>query len=276
MSNECTVWVIGEENLLHAMLRLSTPSNLIFRYLSSWKNALKEASQSLPAILCTAPPLPDISENELLEKMSSISGFENVWTISLLPPGQLYPSNPITDDCMEQKRLGIEWFMRLNAGLKASQRRREAAQAREKISILRTEQERDQDHLKNATCQLIEMTAQLRSDLIHNEEEENDRLLAARLDVVEQAAIALRHEINNPLFVISGSLESAIRQVSRLEEQGMADLSGLKRNLDRILQAEERIEQAVQAISAKLHPGVTQYAEGISMLDLKLPSKTAG
>lgn len=275
MSNDCSLLVIGEENLLQAMQRLPSPSNLIFRYLSNWRNALKEASQSLPAILCTASPIPGISEKDLLEKMSFISGFENVWTVSLLPPGQPYPSDPITDDCIEQKRLGIEWSIRINAGLKAALHRREAVQLREKISILRSEQERDQDHLKNAASQLIEMTAQLRSDLIHNEEEEEDKLLTARLDVVEQAAIALRHEINNPLFVISGSVESAIRQVSRLEGQGTADLTGLKRNLDRIQQAEERIEQAVQAISAKLHPGVTQYAEGISMLDLKLPSKTA-
>jgi hypothetical protein len=60
-------------------------------------------------------------------------------------------------------------------------------------------------------------------------------------DASAQAKVAFRHEINNLLFVIVGSAESALKRVQR----GAQDADATLADLQRILQSAERVQQAV-------------------------------
>jgi signal transduction histidine kinase len=87
-----------------------------------------------------------------------------------------------------------------------------------------------------------------------------EQMDAARLDAVKQLAVTLNHEINNPLFIISMTLEDMLA-----EENDPAVLRRLRASLDAVW----RVSNAVKQLQELRKVVITDYAAGLSMVDLE-------
>jgi len=83
---------------------------------------------------------------------------------------------------------------------------------------------------------------------------------AARLEVARQLAVALNHEINNPLFVVSATLEDLLAEATDPMSQRM---------LNAALEAVWRVSAAVKQLHEIRQVVSTPYIPGISMIDLQ-------
>lgn len=83
---------------------------------------------------------------------------------------------------------------------------------------------------------------------------------AARLEVARQLAVTLNHQINNPLFIVSATLEDL------LAEHPPADI---ERRLKAALDAVWRVSSAVKQLSEIRQLVSTPYIEGFPMIDLE-------
>ncbi len=82
----------------------------------------------------------------------------------------------------------------------------------------------------------------------------------AKLDAVKQLAVTLNHEINNPLFIISMTLEDILAETEDTDVQ---------RRIHASLEAVTRVSSAVKQLSEIRRIVTTDYAGGLSMLDLE-------
>lgn len=184
------------------------------------------------------------------------------------------------DDFLLRRADVFEITARVQASLRLAQMRRHVASAQR---VLRQHDDEDANggYSEDATTHLVEIAAELQAEVCHSVAREEASVRVAQSDTIAQAAAALRHEINNPLFAILGSGESALRRLrgmkTRLENipaslptggETAADLAALIAGLERIQRGGERIEQVVQTISAMLTPDTTDYVPGVSMLNL--------
>lgn len=71
-------------------------------------------------------------------------------------------------------------------------------------------------------------------------------LLDDDLPHLERALSVYRHDMNNPLFAISGSAESLAKRLTRLAESGVTEAAELLPRLQRVLEAAERIQGMIQ------------------------------
>jgi signal transduction histidine kinase len=83
---------------------------------------------------------------------------------------------------------------------------------------------------------------------------------AARMDVARQLAATLNHEINNPLFVVSATLEDLLAEATDAAEQ---------RRLKAALDAVWRVSSSVKKLSEIRQLVSTAYIEGLPMIDLE-------
>lgn len=83
---------------------------------------------------------------------------------------------------------------------------------------------------------------------------------AARLEVARQLAVTLNHEINNPLFIVSATLEDLLAETSDPAEA---------RRLRAALDAVWRVSSAVKQLSEIRQLVFTDYIDGFSMIDLE-------
>lgn len=86
---------------------------------------------------------------------------------------------------------------------------------------------------------------------------------SARLDVARQLAATLNHEINNPLFIVSATLEDLLAETSDPAAQ---------RRLRAALDAVWRVASAVKQLQEIRHVVTTAYIEGLPMVDLDASS----
>ena len=77
----------------------------------------------------------------------------------------------------------------------------------------RTRRNAASGYAQDTTTQLVEIAAELQAEVCHSAEREEASVREAQTDTIAQAAAALRHEINNPLFAILGSGESVLRRL---------------------------------------------------------------
>ena len=184
------------------------------------------------------------------------------------------------DDFLLRHADTFEITARIQAALRLARMRRQMASAQ---TILQRHDDEDANggYSEDATTHLVEIAAELQAEVCHSAAREEASVRVAQSDTIAQAAAALRHEINNPLFAILGSGESALRRLrgmrARLESvpaslptgsELVGDLTALIAGLERIQRGGERIEQVVQTISAMLTPDTTDYVQGVSMLNL--------
>jgi signal transduction histidine kinase len=81
----------------------------------------------------------------------------------------------------------------------------------------------------------------------------------ARLDVARQLAATLNHEINNPLFIVSATLEDLLAEAEEPAEE---------RRLRGALDAVWRVASAVKQLQDIRQVVTTAYIEGLPMVDL--------
>jgi signal transduction histidine kinase len=82
----------------------------------------------------------------------------------------------------------------------------------------------------------------------------------ARMDVARQLAATLNHEINNPLFVVSATLEDLLAETSNPAEQ---------RRLKAALDSVWRVSSSVKKLSEIRQLVSTPYVGGLPMIDLE-------
>jgi signal transduction histidine kinase len=87
---------------------------------------------------------------------------------------------------------------------------------------------------------------------------------AARLDTARQLAATLNHEINNPLFIVSATLEDVLADTEDPEMQ---------RRLNGALDAVWRVASAVKQLQDIRQIVSTAYIEGFPMIDLEASSE---
>ena len=198
-----------------------------------------------------------------------------------LPAQSVWPT-PGPDDFLRRNADVFEMMARVSCALRLSLLRRQSAALRSAL-----EQQDAQDAAggcaRDTTTHLVEIAAELQSEVCHSVEREEASVREAQTDTIAQAAAALRHEINNPLFAILGSGESALRRLNALRQRVenapippadaspndiRADIAALIAGVERIQRGGERIEQVVQAISDMLTPATKDYVQGVSMLNL--------
>ncbi len=90
-----------------------------------------------------------------------------------------------------------------------------------------------------------------------------DRAIAGeRVAVVGQVAVAMRHEVNNALaaIVAEGQLLERDARVTHPED---------KKSLDQIMVMARRIQASIEKLATVSHAPVTEYADGVKMIDLR-------
>ncbi len=85
-------------------------------------------------------------------------------------------------------------------------------------------------------------------------------LHSARAEAVRQTAVALNHEINNPLTVVLGNAELLLMKEHQLPEE-------VKARLKTIVTAGLRIRDAVSRLSTVTEAQSTTYDNKIQMID---------
>jgi signal transduction histidine kinase len=114
-------------------------------------------------------------------------------------------------------------------------------------------------------------------------EEVSDRLRVERLRALAETTVALGHEINNPLAILSGQIELISSEVNALKAEGPPAPAGLVSGLsamgDRITAMREavtRIAEVLRRMRRVAEPLGADYlpSRGVRMLDLR-PESTA-
>ncbi|HID95002.1 MAG TPA: response regulator, partial [Candidatus Latescibacteria bacterium] len=115
--------------------------------------------------------------------------------------------------------------------------------------------------LKQVSLELIKGVEKLRQTnrmLV----ETRDRLVKAeRLAAITETAVAINHEINNPLFVILGNAELLLGRLKGKDERAVEKLQKIKENC-------LRISQATYKLSKLIEPVTIDYLEGKKMIDI--------
>jgi signal transduction histidine kinase len=173
------------------------------------------------------------------------------------------PDDILTYPCsLKEVRACVRTGVRLLDSLEqASQMQRELLFAQEEVK-------QTEEYRLTVTSQLVEMTAQLQSEMLKNQEMEAERIKLARMDTILQATATLRHEINNPLFAIKGSAEGALRQLQRLNSQEVREIRTSIERVERVMRGAERIQQVVEAFAKVVVPTTKDYLPGMPMLEL--------
>jgi signal transduction histidine kinase len=83
---------------------------------------------------------------------------------------------------------------------------------------------------------------------------------ATRMEVARQLAATMNHEINNPLFVVSATLEDLLAEIDDPAEQ---------RRLNAALGCVWRVSEAVKKLSEIRQLVTTAYIDGFPMIDLE-------
>ena len=91
---------------------------------------------------------------------------------------------------------------------------------------------------------------------------EAERNKSERLAAVVETAVTVNHEINNPLFVITSSVEALRRSLFDAD-------SSVRDKLDRISEACRRVERFTQQLGSVIAPVSKEYLPGLKMLDIQ-------
>ena len=99
-------------------------------------------------------------------------------------------------------------------------------------------------------------------DLRPRRQLESERNKSERLAAVVETAVTVNHEINNPLFVITSSVDGLKRSLFDAD-------SGVRDKLERISEACRRIQRFTQQLSTVIAPVSKEYLPGLKMLDIQ-------
>ncbi len=239
---------------------------------------LKMLAQVCPAVVVVYASASEMEDLAYCRRLRT--GQPHCGLVLLLPgisPKAEWPENGPDDVLLYGANL-MEVRYRLKAALQLSQLRRANEGVRMELERQRCAQEREGTYLNDAATYLVEIAAELQSEVCHSAEREEKSVRVAQVDTIAQATATLRHEINNPLFAIMGSADSALRRLRKVQAQYPDCEEGLIpviTGIERIQKGGDRIQNVVQAISEMLGPAKRDYVEGVQMLDLSTVAKRA-
>ncbi len=230
------------------------------------RTALNMARMNSPALIICAGKLPDMHASELAGFLEADPALHScaVLLIDQEPPVR-ENTHSFLLDWMPPGETEAVVIWRVQKLLQLQKCAGQMHKLHQDHTQLLAAADRNSAAVEETTAELVEMAAQLQAEICRNTELEAEHLQMVRRDTLAQAAAALRHEINNPLFAISGSAQLLL---SHLPDSSEKEVESMRRSLSRVLLGAERIGEVVQAISAMLDPELTNYAEGVQMLNL--------
>lgn len=303
--------LVESEHALHAVVSAACDQQgFALTIVSSLHELHSDFHASPPDVLCigTVPDCHDAAA--ALQWYSTEFSLQSAQLLLIIGDDRELPESGSvirTPDFITRGCSVEEFALRLGVDRLAVKRQSVLAQTQLKIGEM-CAAGRDREAADSTTTHLVEIAAQMQIEIYHSAELETQHILSAQTETILQAAAALRHEINNPLFAISGSVESAIRKVNAIkgcaaisDEQLLAekqadqnqsdderdrdrkknystakhisygdasDVECLEACLDRIQRGAERIDQVIQSFSAMCQPMIVNYLPGVAMLDL--------
>lgn len=104
------------------------------------------------------------------------------------------------------------------------------------------------------------------TDISDLEKLQQELIKREKLAVFMETAIAVNHEINNPLAPILGNTQILLRDQDKLDKVSVKRLKTIERNAQRIYEITQRLREIKEPVS-------TDYVGETRMLDLKEPAK---
>ncbi len=98
---------------------------------------------------------------------------------------------------------------------------------------------------------------------------QEELVAAQRSAAISETAVAINHEINNPLAAIAGNVYLLLREGKIADERSLKRIRAIERQC-------ERIQRTTQKLTHLCEPVVRQYVEGVPMLDLNASSVPPG
>lgn len=221
-----------------------------------------------PLLLITDGLLPDMNADELLQRFTAAPFLLRyvLWITGPEATDSAYSLDHI-EDCLMQPFTTQELRARVRSGIRQLAAQRQISELREQLQEARNLAATTSEISHQRTTQSVEIAAQLQSEIFQNAALEAENIRLAKITTVMQAAAALRHEINNPLFVISGSAETVSHRLSRQTSHDF-DVSDFLPAVNRILDASEKIRQVVHAFSAATTAHSVDYLPGMPMIEI--------
>ena len=169
------------------------------------------------------------------------------------------------DDLLLRPFVRVELVKRASSGMTILTTRRQLETTRFEIALTGAAADQSEARLEEITQELVEFAADMQIEITHTQ----TQVAGVRTDTIAQAAVTLRHEINNPLFAVSGTAESVLKRLRIAAATGGSEAETLIPRMERILVGAERIRQVVNAFSSAVTPSTRDYLPGIPMLDLR-------
>ncbi len=237
--------------------------------------ALHMARMDLPCILLISDILSDMTSLKLCQLIKKDTKLQSIWLILITQECTHEIMQSDADDWINptESELSLAWKLQL--GEKMHFRAVHLNQLSKKVNTKEKNLSQSNLHLERITEDLVEMAASMQAELCHSAEEHAVEVKSAKRNVLSQAAATLRHEINNPLFVITGTVQSLQLHVDRAIDEETELSRTVHRDVARIMTGARRIESVVQAISAMLDPITTEYVNGEQILDIHLKENIA-
>ncbi len=242
--------------------------------------ALDAARTDPPILLIAEEALADGDGQRLCHQIKAETAPHACYTLLLVPHADMPEPDAYRegiDDWLGQPFSPAELQARVQVGLRVAELQQEQHDLAGVLAQKEAEIQQFRDRTEEMTHQLIEMSAQLQVRLVQDAAQEAQHVHAVQADAIVQAVVTLRHEINNPLFAITGSAETALKRLRNLGAQGVPGAQEAIVSIERVLKGAERIQQVIQAFSDTEIPVTTEYLPGIPMLELSSqPTPTPG
>lgn len=272
---EKLVYLVSSEVIEERFSKAVTEAGYKLQIIQDGNTALHMARMDLPCILLISEKLSDMTNLRLCHLFKKDTKLQSTWLIAITPECTSEFMVSDADDWISpaESELNLTWKLQL--GEKMHYRSVHINQLNKKVNSKEKDLSQGNLHLERITEDLVEMAASMQAELCHSAEEHAVEVKSAKRNVLSQAAATLRHEINNPLFVITGTIQSLQLHVDRAIDQETELSRTVHRDVARIMTGARRIESVVQAISAMLDPITTEYVNGEQILDIHLKENIA-
>jgi signal transduction histidine kinase len=135
-----------------------------------------------------------------------------------------------------------------------------------------------QDPARLVQLRLTQGPQELPGSVLIALEEVSDRLRVERLRALAETTVALGHEINNPLAILSGQIELISSEVNALRAEAPAETAGLfsalgamAERITAMREAVNRMAEVLRRMRRLAEPFGSDYlpSRGVRMLDLR-------
>jgi len=118
-----------------------------------------------------------------------------------------------------------------------------------------------EDTKEQLISQLKRSSLELMQRLENLQQTQHRLIEAERVATLMEMAVAINHEVNNPLSIIEGEAQLLKLQLPNAP-------ATVKRSISRILEAAQRIERLTRRLENLTHPVAVEYIPGVKMIDI--------